>query len=454
MPRCYLCTDVFTVPRGALHLAHFPRAGTSMRINRTGVGLLHALRNGGVRRGPENAAFLELLSGLRLISEEAPAARPAVAALSEDPIARLTSVTLFLTTRCNLACRYCYAAGGERNRTLPVAAARRAVGFVMENAKANGVDVVPVGFHGGGEPTRAWELLRRVVDHARQVATAVGVRPVFGITTNGVLERDRCDWLIENGFEISLSMDGLGDVHDQLRPLRGTGSSFRRILRTLKRLGAGGAPHGVRITVSDANLAGVPDLVRFLCEDSACHTIQLEPLHLGGRAGTAGLRPPEISEFISLWTECREHASRHGRILRYSGLHYPGARSRFCRATGRSLCVTPDLHLTSCYEVLEDRDPRAAQFFFGRYRPDTDRLEIDPDILAAQQTLCVEHAPWCADCIAKHHCAGDCPAKRALESPGDDRYRCRLNRELLLRCIEMDLDRHGAASKMERRQAR
>ena len=103
-----------------------------------------------------------------------------------------TSVTLFLTTACNLRCRYCYASAGEAPvHAMPPAVARQGIDFVLRNAVKRGHSQIEIAFHGGGEPTMNWTTLTAAMDYAKAAARRSGVQVVGGIASNGVLSQAR-----------------------------------------------------------------------------------------------------------------------------------------------------------------------------------------------------------------------------------------------------------------------
>ena len=78
-----------------------------------------------------------------------------------------TGVTLFLTSDCNLRCVYCYSSGGSTKHYLSFKAARAAIDFIIDNALKLDRDNIFVGFHGGGEPTLAWDTLCKIVEYTK-----------------------------------------------------------------------------------------------------------------------------------------------------------------------------------------------------------------------------------------------------------------------------------------------
>ena len=74
------------------------------------------------------AEFLRQVGILDVGPEQLP-----VTTFSGEPMP--TSVTLFLTTACNLRCTYCYAAAGDTPlKSMPLDVAKRGINFVANNA--------------------------------------------------------------------------------------------------------------------------------------------------------------------------------------------------------------------------------------------------------------------------------------------------------------------------------
>ena len=177
------------------------------------------------------------------------------AAPLEDPPMR--ALSLSVAQRCNLGCTYCYAGGGDFGApprdmewAIADAAIRRLIGGVDSGERVNLAFL-------GGEPLSNSPLIRRATELAAELAAAKRVRIGFAITTNGTLLGDaEGDFLARFGFSVTISLDGVGPVHDQLRPTKGGRGSFDRIRtrvialrRRHPRL-----PIAARVTVTPRNL--------------------------------------------------------------------------------------------------------------------------------------------------------------------------------------------------------
>ena len=115
---------------------------------------------------------------------------------------------------------------------------------MVANALKKKVPYIEIAYHGGGEPTVAWQVMTASLAYARQKATALGLAVYASAATNGVLLEEKIDWIMANLHGVSVSFDGLPAVHDAHRlTLLGQGSSHR-VVHTLRRFDAAGFPTG------------------------------------------------------------------------------------------------------------------------------------------------------------------------------------------------------------------
>lgn len=147
---------------------------------------------------------------------------------------RRVRLALCLTHRCDLACPYCYA-GRARAVDMPLATARRAVAFALDWTSPGGR--LTVGFF-GGEPLLAWSTIEILADEIPVAAAARGIDVDFVLTTSGThLTPARFDRLAAAGSRLTVSLDGLPEVHDRQRPGPVGRGSFDRVAGRLAELG-------------------------------------------------------------------------------------------------------------------------------------------------------------------------------------------------------------------------
>src|SRR5687767_2815126 len=118
-------------------------------------------------------------------------------------------VSLVLTHDCNLGCTYCYM-GEKFRKAMPIETVRAA----LDLGFADDAEQVQVSFF-GGEPTLAWDMLVRATAEAQERAAGAGKKLVLTVTTNGtLLDEEKVEFLVDNGFFIGFSIDGDRAAHD------------------------------------------------------------------------------------------------------------------------------------------------------------------------------------------------------------------------------------------------
>jgi uncharacterized protein len=165
-------------------------------------------------------------------------------------------VALVLTHDCNLGCSYCYA--GEKFRKLMSREVMlRALDLAFEDSEE-----IQLSFF-GGEPLLEWDLL---VEATREAKKRGRIRPT--VTTNGtLLDEEKLKFLMDEGFFIGLSIDGIQEAHDATRPTRGGKSSFDKVARALRLLVDKGAWFETISVVDPANVKYLGASLRWLAEE-------------------------------------------------------------------------------------------------------------------------------------------------------------------------------------------
>ena len=350
-----------------------------------------------------------------------------------------TVCVLFLTDACNLRCIYCYAHGGDAGgpRALPLPLARAAIDTVRRNALEQGHDRYSLCFHGGGEPTMAWSVLRNCVPYARKSPLPAKIT----LTSNGVWTEAQRAWITDNIDEVSLSFDGLPAIQDRQRPRKSGRGSHAAVARTLRALDRKGTAYGIRVTVTDQTITRIPEIVEYLCRETGAPAFQVEPAFAHGRARLDRVALRRQADFAAYFMEGYDIAARHGRHMYYSGARPWLLTDRFCDACLSALIVGQDGFLTACYEVCGREHELAGDFIFGDMDA-SGALRLVPGARQGFLTKIEERRQGCKRCFCFRHCAGDCPSKTfsGKTFSGETDGRCELNRtitrELLVRYIE------------------
>ncbi len=184
----------------------------------------------------------------------------------------LKSITLVLTTGCNLRCSYCYA-DRKAGRDMAWPVARAALDLIYRRGVAQ-----PRIYLYGGEPMLRPAMVRRVVDHVRR-RWPTETRPEIVVCSNGtLLERKTIGWLADNGILLQLSSDGV-EAAQQMRGEKVFGTLddiFRMMIRDFPEYFH--RQLTIKLTLSAANLPFLAASIGYLI-DLGIVNIDVVPLN-------------------------------------------------------------------------------------------------------------------------------------------------------------------------------
>lgn len=355
-----------------------------------------------VRAQADRGGLKELLVGLGLDG-------PAV--VDDEPPARppLRAISLAVAQKCNLGCAYCYADGGDfggspKNMPLEtaLAAVRRLVGEATRGDRVNLAFL-------GGEPLVNRPVVRAATEEAAALGEARGVDVTFSITTNGTLIRpEDADFFERHAFAVTVSLDGLREAHDRLRPFKGGRGSFDRILERVAPLLVRQRRMQVsaRVTVTPRNLELEQTLDAFI--GLGFHSVGFSPL-LASPSGAEEMALPELEAMLDELLACGAEFER--RVL--AGERYPFSnmvnamreihrgthRPYPCGAGAGYLGVSADGDLAACHRFVGDEEGALGDLETG----------IDRERQALWLTdRHVHRQEPCRKCWARYMCGGGC----------------------------------------------
>ena len=135
------------------------------------------------------------------------------------------SISLNVSSSCNLGCGYCYADrgsfGGRQAAPMTWTIAQAAIDRLLAGAERD--HPITIGFL-GGEPFANPRLIHQAVGYASAAADRLGLDVRYSVTTNGTLLRPQDLALLRSHpFAVTVSLDGSAAVHDAQRPMRRDG---------------------------------------------------------------------------------------------------------------------------------------------------------------------------------------------------------------------------------------
>lgn len=407
--------SIFAIPYLNIYILYSPLQGLAALI--TPAGLLSLLLNKSVSISEclSKCLFNHDLQTLKLFDTKQKEKPDLSKKLASE--FKPCSLMLSLTSACQLACTYCYIRGGDNPRNMQWDIAKAAIQYTMKNASNEGLSYYLLSYHGQGEPTANWKLLKGTVSYTEKLGVLKNLKSNFSIVTNGILNYDKITFLINHNFSICLSMDGTKEIMDVQRPLRGGGSSFDRIMETIKSLDEKNAKYTIRCTVTELNMDEMLNFVDFIKKNTKCKQIFFEPVFRLGRAEDFKFDNSKIiTQLLDNHLRVQERAIEQDIYVSFSACHVKGLRTSFCRAYGHNLtfAVSTDGLVSSCYEVLDELDPRSNIFIYGKYDRKLQDFQFDEQKLERLLNHNVTKNKRCENCFIKWNCGGGCLSKPAL----------------------------------------
>ena len=141
-------------------------------------------------------------------------------------------IALLVEQSCNLQCTYCYAGDGSYGNPgkMSFDTAKKVIDHFSENNNNLHINFF------GGEPLLNFKLIKSVVKYCQQQETQKTIKYTYGITTNGLLLKDKIDFFMDNHFSLIVSIDGRKETHDKFRLFISDSSqgSFDKVFQNLK----------------------------------------------------------------------------------------------------------------------------------------------------------------------------------------------------------------------------
>ena len=320
------------------------------------------------------------------------------------------SISLNVSSSCNLTCGYCYAArgsfGGAQPAPMEWPTAQAAIDRLLADADPSAP--ITIGFL-GGEPFVNRRLIHRTVAYAASQGALRRLDIRFSVTTNGTL-LESADIALLRGypFAVTVSLDGGADVQDRQRPRHGGGggSWSEAVDRVAPLLAAPGkAKIAARATVTRRNLD-----IKAALENLAAlgyPEVGFAPLRVGP-AGSGALRDADWPDYLAaLIAASRAELERLGQSLplrltnlavALKQLHRGAASPYPCGAGGGYFSVSAAGRWYACHRAIgkpgyelgsnAGLDPARRREFVRRGH--------------------VHAQPECRSCWARYLCSGGC----------------------------------------------
>lgn len=361
-------------------------------------------------------------------------------------------ISFFLTTKCNLCCRYCYNAK-ERNavveQTIPLEIAKAGIDWYFEKNVSRHIR-----FYGPGEPTQEFEKMKAITQYAKSHPNG-GDRVTAEIQTNGVFTDEIREWVLDNFNIIWMSFDGMRDIQDYNRPLnpqykrlyanRTSGEVLEENVRWLiANKGDRSLMVGARVTITEKNVDKQKEMVDYFYS-LGIRYVWTNPLFY-----SVGKRPvcddPEkmaayqfdMNKYISNYLEAYRYAAEKGLFWgSFLTINFDGESPYHCRCCTplEAPHLTPDGYISACDMVVLGAEAyHMNKFIVGKWNAKEKSFDLDYTKIKALNDRKSTNMNHCQKCPAMLHCGGYCLGETVNESgrlDGQNPIKCQAVRRLL-----------------------
>ena len=317
------------------------------------------------------------------------------------------SVTLMLTERCNLACKYCYErfSANLKPKTMSRAIIYQTVQRYMNRETLATHpeihwDII------GGEVFVVFDTLKYAVDTILEHYKKLAICPKkisLSLCTNGTNFRPEVrDWLVwlkehVGSLDVGLSLDGIKECHDLCR-----NNSFDNVMESFNWWKETFPQSGIKGTISPATLKYLSQNVRFYVEELGLPHFYINPTFEGPWTDAdAELYAEELIKCAEFFLERQSY-----KVLENSNLFMPmhinmlGPRKQnWCGCGTHMRAISPEGVVYPCLRaVTSDISP------LGTLAAGVDREKLIPFYLYTQhnderECHTCEVAPYCPSCV-------------------------------------------------------
>ena len=354
----------------------------------------------------------------------------------------IKALCLHVAHTCNLNCSYCFASQGKyhgERAVMSFEVGKRALDFLIENSGSR--RNLEVDFF-GGEPLMNWDVVKKLVEYAREQEKIHNKNFRFTLTTNGMLIDDEViEFANKEMSNVVLSLDGRKEIHDLKRVDYAGNGSYDRIVPKFRKFveERGDKSYYMRGTFTHANPDFTKDIFHML--DLGFTELSMEPV-VCAPDDEAALTPEDIeivkNEYEILAKEVIRR-TKEGRPFTF--YHYmldltdgPCVYKRIsgCGSGTEYMAVTPWGDLYPCHQFVGEEEYKLGDIYNG----------VTNDALREDFRSCNAYSrEECKTCWAKLYCSGGCAANayhasgsiRGIYEAGCELFRKRMECAIMIK---------------------
>lgn len=309
------------------------------------------------------------------------------------------SFTIYVTTKCNMNCNYCYEkkylpadTHSAADMSLPIA--DRVIRFINHKIAEENARIVDVQFH-GGEPLLNFPIIEHLISGLEKITEKGDLTFQYTMTTNATLFRKEMKTLLQKFAALSVSIDGDQAAHDDNRVFKNRKGTYHLVEKNIAEILNFFPQVSARVTLTPDTYQGV--------YHSFLHIIKL------------GVRKIffELDYAENAWTEkmIEEYIDELKKIadavyekkIAGTNIEIPlldsartKRRNSVCSGGKTSFTITPEGDVYPCLVAISEHDFRLGEI--GRPL----NLEVVNKIEAVDKIK----NPLCHECVRYDYCKG------------------------------------------------
>lgn len=317
-----------------------------------------------------------------------------------DPYPKLNTKAMgpmvFLTTRCNLKCIYCFSKGGD----ISIDSSFDSIKALIDLWSKSPGKKDKISLFSSGEPTLAFGLMKKTYEYTKKkLRKSIEAT----IVTNGTFSKAIADWVIKNNVKVQISCDGPPQIQDFQRPIRRGPKSSKIIEKNLKYFVKKGYKNYYTHSVITSECTKKMDEILNYFYRLRVEDISSTQVFMGGRSK---------KELLVNKKEYIENSLKNVELAEAYGVNYISdiipyrIRVKYC-GIGSILALHENGLISSCTNSFIT--PKTFDFFkIGEYDGKKKCIKIDNKKRGFLVSRTADKIKECRDCILKWNCAGGC----------------------------------------------
>lgn len=316
------------------------------------------------------------------------------------------SATIIISNKCMLKCKYCYSSSGTNcnNSFLSFNKYKKIVNILINNAKIINKKTpwIDLTFHGGGEPTYNFSLLKRFIQYAIKKCKENNTLCLKRIITNGFFSINQAKWLSENFNEVCFSIDGPSEINGFTRQSISGKDITMIVIKNARYISENNCKVSFNTVLTNKSIGFGEKIAKFFLNNvSKLSSVQFTR-YVPTIDGNNFINTISNDEYLNIYKDARKVLKERAKSFIGEELRLNG----YCKGTSlNTIYCHPNGFLTSCIQF--DKNSKNNLYKIGEINK---TIEIDNNNVNNIVKNNNDKLKNCNKCFAFYHCGGGCKA--------------------------------------------